>query len=106
VATAAQTTYSEAFSSYPVVTGGLREGLTIYHDSDGARASFNVVNHSDHALYFEYGTQIRRTALGYNRGAMPARPTLVRLAYREGQAMTERVAAHVRTLGFDVTGDR
>lgn len=99
---AAETTFSESYSSYPVVTGNLRGGLVIVDNSTAGRAAFVVSNRAPHAYVYENGTEVRRTDLGYDRGRMPARPTLNRIGDREGQYMKAHVNEMVRQAGFEL----
>jgi Bacteriophage HK97-gp10, putative tail-component len=61
-------------SGYPSRTGDLRDHLTLTVTREADRVRATITNTSDHAVMFENGTQARHTAIGANRGSMPANP--------------------------------
>jgi len=69
-------------SGYPARTGNLRNGLSVQIRQERMAVKAIVINTSPHAVLFERGTQARHTAIGANRGSMPADPifsaTLIR----------------------------
>ena len=74
VGTAAQTAKNTIYAGYPTRTGNLRDHLAVVVHTDATRTEAVVVNTSPHAAVFERGSQARHTAIGANRGSMPANP--------------------------------
>jgi hypothetical protein len=92
---------------YPSYARHLRGGVSLRELSaagDRFGIGFQLRNTSPDASWFEFGTQIRRTAKGHDRGAMPAGRVLVPIAIRERAAMLTELVALVRAAGFTVTG--
>lgn len=56
---------------YPVVSGKLRDRVTVEFSREAVSAGAKVESRAPHAYMFEYGTEARHTALGLNRGRMP-----------------------------------
>lgn len=63
-----------------------------------------VQNKSKLAFIFENGTQARHTAIGANRGAMPAAHVFVPAVIKRRKEMYERLRVMVRSHGLSVTG--
>jgi len=64
--------------AYPEVTGHLRQGVGVEPiQRTQFFAGVRVVSRAPHAHLYEYGTQVRHTALGANRGASPPHPVFV-----------------------------
>lgn len=57
-----------------------------------------------HAHLYEFGTQMRRTASGANRGAAPAHPTFIPIVVRRRRVMYDQLAGLLRRAGFEVSG--
>jgi hypothetical protein len=106
VLSAVNTASREVVDKYPTVTGNLKDGVKVIKAEAGA---FGVVyalkSMANHAHLYEYGTQARQTALGYNRGPMPAKPTVVPVAIRHRRQMYDELMAMLRREGFQVTGN-
>lgn len=66
--------------------------------SVSARVSVNA----PHAHLYEYGTGVRATKSGANRGAAPPHPTLVPAAIAERQVMVSDIVTIVEAAGFEV----
>ena len=105
VTRAADTAEATIRAAYPVVTGDLRGGLhqTTVETATGVKV--RLVNESIHALWYEFGTELRQTALGYTRGRMPAAKVFVPTAMAEKREMVEDVIAVVEAEGLRVHGD-
>lgn len=74
-------------TGYPVRAGDLRNKTTVEHTRSRFGARSIIRNTSPHAVPFEIGTQARHTALGANRGSMPANPLFSQTIQRERRAM-------------------
>lgn len=93
--------------TYPKgATGNLRRGVkkTVAKGSFGVQGT--VKSTSPHAHLWEFGTAVRHTARGWNRGKAPshAREGLVAIAVRERRRMNQRLVDLVRSAGFEVSG--
>jgi hypothetical protein len=92
---------------YPRVTGGLIEGVGTQPMSQGPYyAGSRVVSLSGHANAYEYGSQVRHTALGYNRGIMPRppQPVFVPTLIAARAAIMATIATDLVQQGLTVTG--
>lgn len=87
------------------VTGNLVNGVVISRQSGGFTTGAVVKNRSPHAYIFEHGTQVRQTALGYNRGRMPPGRVFVPIAIRRRRQMVDELIAMVEREGFVVRGN-
>jgi len=106
VRTAAETTAAQLRSVYPQGgTGAMRRGVKVTTRDTTTTVSAKVRSTTDEATYWEYGTQVRRTSQGFNRGAMPAATGrgLISLAQRNRRRMLDELVALVREAGFTVT---
>jgi HK97 gp10 family phage protein len=72
VMAAAESTASALRAVYPVRTGNLRRGVRVRVDQTPTGTTATVLSTAPYAAYWEYGTEIRRTQRGWNRGAAPA----------------------------------
>lgn len=70
-------------SGYPSRTGDLRDHLQVVTTRDDTGVKAVVINTSRHAAVFEQGSQARHTAIGANRGSMPANPIFTATMIRE-----------------------
>jgi len=93
--------------SYPVGdTGKLRAGVK----SSVTHSQFGVVGEvkstSPHAHLWEFGTEIRSTRHGWNRGRSPShhRDGLIPIAVRNRKTLNGKLIALVRSQGFEVSG--
>jgi Bacteriophage HK97-gp10, putative tail-component len=103
---AAQQTASQLRSVYPRGrTGAMQRGVKVTTRDTTTTTSAKVRSTTDEATYWEYGTQVRRTNAGFNRGAMPAATGhgLISLASRNRRQMLDDLVALVRSAGFTVT---
>ena len=82
---------NEIRALYPVRTGRLRDGVRVVNRSRDLRAQATVTNTSAYAAAFEYGTQSRQTAIGANRGAMPAGRVFVPVMVRRRRDAVRKV---------------
>jgi hypothetical protein len=92
-------------AAYPERTGELKAGLRhgVQTTASGTRAW--LVNISTHAAIWEYGTEIRHTSLGQNRGRMPAGKVFVPTVVRERREMVKDLIQTVERAGFKVHGE-
>ena len=74
VEAAAQAAKQTIYAGYPRRTGDLKDHLAVMLTTEGTRTKAVVINTSPHAAVFERGSQARHTAIGANRGSMPANP--------------------------------
>ena len=91
-------------AAYPERTGALKAGLRHGVETTAAGTRAWLVNISTHAAIWEYGTEIRHTSLGQNRGRMPAGKVFVPAVVRERREMVKDVIAIVERAGFKVHG--
>lgn len=105
-ATAAETEMDGRYAAHDV-TGALRRGLSMTQDVDAGRfgVAARLQNRDQKAYWAEYGTQIRQTTLGANRGAMPPLAIFIPIAQRHRRLMVERLIDLVERAGF-VVGNR
>lgn len=102
---AAEQAKSEIVAAYPEVTGNLKRGVTVKSEQSAFGASAVVKSNARHAHLYEYGSQVRHTDIGANRGAMPARPTFVPIVVRKRKAMVQSLIGLLKRVGFTVSGD-
>jgi Bacteriophage HK97-gp10, putative tail-component len=102
---ATEHTASSLIQSYPLGdTGNLRRGVT----ASVTRSAFGVLGQvkstSAHAHLWEFGTEIRATRQGWNRGRSPShhRDGLIPIAVRNRKTMNGRLIDLVRKAGFVV----
>lgn len=92
-------------AGYPRRTGNLRDGVHTTVKHEPMRVMGVVVNTSPHAEMFEYGTQTRHTAIGANRGSMPAHPVFTPAMTRERRALLDtEIPKVMENEGLTVTG--
>lgn len=91
-------------AGYPSRTRDLIDKLTVEFTRSGLSARAVVSNTSKHALAFELGTQARHTALGANRGSMPANPLFSQTMRRERRGLNDDLADLLVRHGLVVTG--
>jgi hypothetical protein len=99
---AAGAAFDADVAQYPA--GQLRDGMVLVDEGTPLNVVWRVTNNSPLAQLWEYGTQVRHTAMGYNRGAMPSRPTFVPNAQRARVDMMPKLIAVLQEAGFDVSG--
>ena len=86
------------------VTGRLAGRVTVNIARTGLAPLSVVRSAAPHAALFEFGTQLRRTKSGANRGSAPPHPTVIPIAQRERRAMNQDLIGLVKAAGFDVSG--
>jgi hypothetical protein len=91
-------------AAYPVRTGALKAGLRHEVETTAYGTRARLVNDAPHAAIWEYGTEIRHTDLGQNRGRMPAGMVFVPAVVRERRAMVKDLIQVVERAGFKVHG--
>jgi hypothetical protein len=97
---------TEVQNAYPRgPTGNLLRMVSVIKTTSALMASALVRNRAPHAAIFEYGTQTRQTALGYNRGRMPPGRVFVPRAISARRRMWDRLKAMLVREGLTVTGD-
>ena len=104
VTNAADTAEATIRAAYPEVTGELKAGLRQETVESATGVQVRLVNDSLHAVWYEYGTELRQTSLGYNRGRMPAAKVFGPAAAQEKRQMVEDVIAVVEAEGLRVRG--
>jgi hypothetical protein len=92
-------------AGYPVHLGDLRDKLTHTHTASAFGARSVIKNTSKHAVPFELGSEVRRTAKGWNRGRMPPNPLFTETMRRERRAMYGDFADLLTQEGLAVSGD-
>lgn len=93
-------------TAYPSRTGNLRDGVTVTQVAAGKYAAGAVVkNTAKHAYIFENGTQARHTAIGANRGSMPAGHVFIPTIIRERRKMYDALKDVLVRHGLIVSGD-
>lgn len=92
---------SEVRAAYP--DGPMKRGVKVDFPSStlliGAVKSSSPESH-----LYEFGTQVRRTGAGANRGAAPPHPVTVPIAKKRRRRMFERLKQMVKDMGFEVSG--
>lgn len=89
----------------------IRSGNLIAHVDVSKQAAgrygvgFLVINRAKHAWLFENGSQARHTAIGANRGSMPATPTFVPAMIRARRRMYDQLRGVLERAGLIVSGD-
>ena len=105
----AQRAADEIRAAYPPgPTGTLKRRVKVDVPSSTVIIAI-VLSTAPHAHLYEFGTEIRKTRQGWNRGAMwkePGKPhpVTVPIARRRRAEMERRLADLVRAQGFEVTG--
>jgi hypothetical protein len=100
---AAETTANQIQASYPVVSGALQRGVVVEHNSSKFGSASLVRSRAYHAHLYEFGSQVRQY-LGANRGAMPAKPTVIPIAIRNRRELVRQLVRLVEQNGFEVSG--
>lgn len=101
---AARDTAERVLAVYPG-HGPLRAGVHVVDKSTTLKAYWRVESRSREADWWEFGTQNRRTQLGWNRGSTPAHRDQGVLAIGKARrrSMVAELIAYVRGHGFTVT---
>lgn len=95
-------------SAYPQgPTGNLKRGVTASKEGGGARFGVRAIvrSRARHSHLFEFGTKLRRTKTGANRGQMPQAPEserMIPIVVRRRRAMVQALIDLVRKAGFQV----
>jgi hypothetical protein len=91
---------------YPKRTGALASSLLVSQSDPGPYATrAMVINTSPYALVFDLGSQARHTAIGANRGSMPAGNVFVPTVIRARRAMYDALKDLLQRTGLIVSGD-
>lgn len=104
---AAEVTKASLIQSYPVGdTGKLRQGVSVKLDEGASGVRATVISKSPHAHLWEFGTQVRATRQGWNRGKGPSHYNqgLIGIAMGWRRRMHQQLIDVVRKAGFDVKG--
>ena len=106
VKTATDGSAADLRAAYSAVqkSGKLARGVTTEYPSTTVAVG-RVRSRAKHSHLYEYGTQVRRTAQGWNRGAGPAHPTAIPIFRRRRDTLRGQLIAMVRRAGLTVTGD-
>lgn len=87
-------------------TGNLVKGVVLSRIDRGRfTAGVIVKSTAKHASIFEFGTQTRKTDLGYDRGAMPPGNVAIPIFERQRRGMYERLKAMLARHGLTVIGN-
>lgn len=117
VESAASAAMAEMEQKYPIslgqkrrgrfVPGGaLRKGLRItYHTDSEFGAWATVRNIAPHASLFENGTELRKTAKGYERGQTKPGRVFIPTAIKHRRKMNRALMAMMERHGLKVTSD-
>ena len=101
---AAQSVAADIQGAYPRRTGRLAAGVQVAPARTGDTvAAARIVNTAPHAAIFEHGTAARHTALGANRGMMPAGNVFIPRMIRVRRELGRDVAAVMTAKGLTVT---
>ena len=104
VSSAADQAEAAIRGAYPVVSGALREGLRQEPIETPFGYKVRLINDAPHAVWYEYGTELRQTSLGYNRGRMPAAKVFVPEVMRDRREMIDDLIPVVEAEGLTVRG--
>lgn len=87
-------------------TGRLRRGVSVTTKQTGSSVVAVLKSTAPEAHLWEFGTQVRRTQRGWNRGAGPAHYNqgVVGIAARYRRTLNEQLVDIVKRNGFEVTG--
>jgi hypothetical protein len=88
-------------AAYPIDTK-LASGLIVRGSAANGIASRLLTNTLTESVYYEYGTELRHTTLGFNRGKEPPHPVFWPIVNRRRLEMYRELIALVVTNGFDV----
>lgn len=90
----------------PGPTGNLRRGVKVIVKQTEATVVATLKSTAPEAHLWEFGTQVRRTQQGWNRGAGPAHYNqgVVGIAGRHRKTLNGQLVELVRRNGFEVTG--
>lgn len=101
----AATALRDAYPAGP--TGGLRRGVRVTSSRRKSLVVATVISSAPEAHLWEFGTQVRRTQRGWNRGAEPAHYNqgIVGIAIRYRRLLLAQLIAIVEEQGLPVTGD-
>lgn len=100
-------TETRLVQSYPLGdSGNLRRGVSSTVDRSRGGVIGRVVSKSPHAHLWEFGTQVRKTAQGWNRGSGPAHfnQGLVGIASQERRRLNTELIDVLERAGFTVSG--
>jgi hypothetical protein len=90
---------------YPKRTGLLASSLQVSQTETATGTRALVINTSPYALVFDLGSQARHTAIGANRGSMPAGNVFVPTMMRARRAMYEALKDLLQRSGLIVSGE-
>jgi hypothetical protein len=94
--------------NYARVSGNLVDGVSVEFSRTGVSTGAVVKSKSPHAWMYENGTQVRQTATGADRGAMPPAPpgrAFIPEMIRVRRRMYEQLADLLKRHGLLVSGD-
>ena len=106
VKVAADETMTELLAGYPEKTGAMKAGVTQVVIETTADYAVDVRSTSMHAVWWEYGTKIRKTQKGFNRGSeQGARDkSLHVIADKHQSSLATALTAILQANGFEVDG--
>lgn len=84
-------------------TGNLQKGVVVEHAYSAFGSASTIKNTARHASLYENGTQARHTAIGADRGSMPAGHVFIPAMIRARREMEAELKALLERLGLVVT---
>jgi hypothetical protein len=103
---AAEGAKTKIAAGYPSRATTLRDGLEVNTVSATAMGVVVLLrNKAPESRWFEFGTQVRHTKLGWNRGQMPATPVFFPEFYRARRGQWAALAAMVERHGLTVVNE-
>ncbi len=95
----------EIRQAYKIRSGALVQGVVVERvERSRFFAGRRVVSKSPLAMIYENGSQVRHTALGWNRGRMPPAHVFIPAMIRHRKEMYERLRDVMRRHGLKVIG--
>lgn len=107
VVDAAESAEAALIQSYPPgPSGGMRRGVKVTIKQTEAAVTATLKSTAPEAHLWEFGTQVRRTQQGWNRGAAPAHYNqgVVGIGLRFRRTLNGQLVDLVERNGFEVTG--
>lgn len=99
----AEAARSEIRAGYVVRSGTLANSLQpVRYSDDGLSA--RLVNTAPYAAAYEYGSAVRHTSKGFNRGRVDAHHSLVPVAMRRRRALVSGLTDYLQQQGLQTSG--
>lgn len=91
----------EIAQGYARKTGRLARAVKTFYPSSTILIG-KVLSRAPHSHLYEFGTKLRRTHGGANRGVMPEKAVSVPIARRRRARMARRLIDLLKTMGFQI----